>query len=66
MNRRELLRRSAGVGAVGVAGVAGCAGSGDEPAFWGGFEDGLGDRESGAATALEVDTADLSARVEAR
>ena len=58
--RRELLREAAGVGgAVGVAGLAGCSGAGDgaEPTFEEGFENGLGDWESGAAIGPEVDVA---------
>ncbi|MFW6316847.1 MAG: hypothetical protein ACOC06_00075 [Halorubrum sp.] len=52
MFRRELLRT--GVGAGGVA-VAGCLGGSTDAAFEEGFEDGLGDWESGAAIGPEVE-----------
>jgi hypothetical protein len=64
--RRGLLRKSAGLGAVGVAALAGCSGSGggDEPAFEEGFEDGLGDWETGAAIGPEVDITDFDWEVD--
>ncbi|MGB9955693.1 hypothetical protein ACOZ4B_04800 [Haloferax prahovense] len=52
MFRRELLRAGT---AAGVIAVTGCLGGGDEPAFYEGFEDGLGDWERGAAIGPEVD-----------
>ncbi|WP_434521749.1 hypothetical protein [Halorubrum sp. AS12] len=57
MNRRGLLRKGVGVGAIGIAGIAGCTESdgGDGPVFEEGFEDGLGDWETGAAIGPEVD-----------
>ena len=65
--RRELLRKSAGVGgAAGVAGLAGCSGSddGEGPAFEAGFEDGIGDWETGAAIGPEVDIEDFDWEVD--
>ncbi|SFG62844.1 hypothetical protein SAMN04488063_2639 [Halopelagius inordinatus] len=52
MLRREVLRGGATMGAVAVAG---CAGDSDSPAFREGFEEGIGDWESGAAIGPEVD-----------
>lgn len=52
MLRRELLQ--AGVAAGSVA-SAGCLGESTDPAFEEGFEDGIGDWESGAAIGPEVE-----------
>ncbi|WP_418286038.1 hypothetical protein [Halorubrum sp. DTA46] len=52
MRRREYLELGAATGAVTVAG---CLGESREPAFEEGFEDGLGEWESGAAIGPEVD-----------
>jgi hypothetical protein len=52
MLRRELLRTG---GAAGTAAVAGCLGGTSDPAFEEGFENGLGEWESGAAIGPEVD-----------
>ncbi|MBX0323387.1 hypothetical protein EGH21_10135 [Halomicroarcula sp. F13] len=54
MLRRDLLRAGA---TAGVVAGAGCLGGDDGPAFREGFEDGLGDWESGAAIGPEVDLA---------
>jgi hypothetical protein len=52
MLRRELLRIGAAAGALTVAG---CPSSSSDPAFEEGFEDGLGDWETGAAIGPEVE-----------
>ena len=56
MFRRDMIR--AGV-AAGAATIAGCAGESTGPAFEEGFEDGLGDWESGAAIGPEVELSEF-------
>ncbi len=64
MRRRDLLRTGALVGVGSAAGLAGCVGRVREQAFYEGFEDGLGDWETGAAIGPEVDVEEFEWSVE--